>query len=257
MSRLTILAVASAAALSLATLAAPAFADTVGGDTSAIKGTNLVWLQLAPTGGDLFSGIKGATSAQTLLTTFNFNTPDLLLSGIGADFRLNATETGHAATGSGVNQTQAFIDGSFSFKLDTTHTSAADLAVLNAACAGCTDLLTVTFHNAWLVGGKTGGNLLAQDGDTTNTPVSDPTVVTFTSDFFGATTDNFFGFTLSATDKTTINHGTGKSFGNFDSAANGNFTGTFVPEPATWALMIVGFGGAGAMLRRRRIVAAA
>jgi hypothetical protein len=32
---------------------------------------------------------------------------------------------------------------------------------------------------------------------------------------------------------------------------------TAVPEPATWALMIVGFGGAGAMLRsrRRRVVA--
>lgn len=27
-----------------------------------------------------------------------------------------------------------------------------------------------------------------------------------------------------------------------------------VPEPATWALMILGFGGAGAMLRRRRLV---
>lgn len=27
---------------------------------------------------------------------------------------------------------------------------------------------------------------------------------------------------------------------------------TIVPEPATWALMIAGFGGAGAMLRRRR-----
>ena len=25
-----------------------------------------------------------------------------------------------------------------------------------------------------------------------------------------------------------------------------------VPEPATWAMMIIGFGGAGAMLRRRR-----
>jgi hypothetical protein len=25
-----------------------------------------------------------------------------------------------------------------------------------------------------------------------------------------------------------------------------------VPEPATWALMIMGFGGAGALLRRRR-----
>jgi hypothetical protein len=30
-----------------------------------------------------------------------------------------------------------------------------------------------------------------------------------------------------------------------------------VPEPATWGLMLVGFGGAGAMLRRRRAVAAA
>ena len=30
-----------------------------------------------------------------------------------------------------------------------------------------------------------------------------------------------------------------------------------VPEPASWGLMIVGFGAAGAMLRRRRVVAAA
>jgi hypothetical protein len=30
-----------------------------------------------------------------------------------------------------------------------------------------------------------------------------------------------------------------------------------VPEPASWALMIVGFGSAGAMLRRRRSLAMA
>jgi hypothetical protein len=28
-----------------------------------------------------------------------------------------------------------------------------------------------------------------------------------------------------------------------------------VPEPAQWALMVVGFGGAGALLRRRRRLA--
>jgi len=32
----------------------------------------------------------------------------------------------------------------------------------------------------------------------------------------------------------------------------GGPTGPGVPEPASWALMILGFGGAGAMLRRRR-----
>jgi hypothetical protein len=35
-------------------------------------------------------------------------------------------------------------------------------------------------------------------------------------------------------------------------AARDAYLVTEVPEPATWALMIMGFGGAGAMLRRRR-----
>ena len=35
-----------------------------------------------------------------------------------------------------------------------------------------------------------------------------------------------------------------------------SFDTTPVPEPTTWALMIMGFGTAGAMLRRRRTVVA-
>src|SRR5205085_11363542 len=36
-----------------------------------------------------------------------------------------------------------------------------------------------------------------------------------------------------------------------------NFTATGAPEPMTWALMLVGFGGMGAALRSRRRVALA
>lgn len=37
---------------------------------------------------------------------------------------------------------------------------------------------------------------------------------------------------------------------------DGAMANTVVPEPSTWALMILGFGGAGAMLRRRRMTLA-
>jgi hypothetical protein len=52
---------------------------------------------------------------------------------------------------------------------------------------------------------------------------------------------------------------------NFNLPGGGSVTGSsgtgvpvaWVPEPGTWALMILGFGGAGAMLRRQRRLAAA
>jgi hypothetical protein len=40
--------------------------------------------------------------------------------------------------------------------------------------------------------------------------------------------------------------------GNNEAAVTGNISPTPVPEPATWAMMLVGFAGIGMAVRRRR-----
>jgi len=73
--------------------------------------------------------------------------------------------------------------------------------------------------------------------------------VTYTG--FGADSDNFYdvGYDLSGTFSVTHRY-------DISTARGGSTSPSIVlgavPEPATWALMIMGFGGAGAMLRRRR-----
>lgn len=47
---------------------------------------------------------------------------------------------------------------------------------------------------------------------------------------------------------------TGNAWGRLDPEAFS--IRTSVPEPATWAMFIVGFGGTGAALRRRRLLKA-
>jgi hypothetical protein len=253
MSRFKIFA-AAGAALSLATLAAPAFADTLGSFAQVGTGTNIVWLN-----GKLFSGSKGATTEAPELTSFSFNTPALQnLIGLGADFNLNTpTADTVAAVGAGLTEIETGVTGSFSFTYDKAKTSLAEQALVQAACPGCTNLLTATFTNAWILGGGATAHFTGWNDDADDP--AHPTVVTFTSDFLtGPIEVPVFDFTLNASKGFTIGHTGAHPLNKFEAATTGNFGFTpGVPEPATWGLMVLGFGGAGAMLRRRRLVAAA
>ncbi len=110
---------------------------------------------------------------------------------------------------------------------------------------GLTNLLTINFTNAFLWGpnGASGVNYI----DSTATGS-----VVFTSDFMDFTGYNIrdFSFGLSglAPPLQIGNNGLLRSF-------TADTAGTFsvgIPEPATWAMMIMGFVGVGSALRSRR-----
>ena len=101
----------------------------------------------------------------------------------------------------------------------------------------------------------------------TNTTNIDFTGVTLTNDstgefFTGAVQNGFFDlaffgpagvapgiFTLTLVGNATVDNGTPPSFPSIGGTAS--FTAAVVPEPATWALFILGFGAIGSALRRR------
>jgi hypothetical protein len=70
------------------------------------------------------------------------------------------------------------------------------------------------------------------------------------------TANHAYGLALfsSPKDDVVLQSGVGQSLGSHEEYYSWAITS--VPEPATWAMMIAGFGGIGAMLRRRRGVAA-
>ena len=106
------------------------------------------------------------------------------------------------------------------------------------------NLLTLTFSGATLAGGGGSGALFG------STPAG---TVTYTSDFldFTGQTAGDFSIALSGiTPDFGANFWSGDSTGTFASDAGGG--GNEIPEPATWVMMIMGFGGVGALMRRRR-----
>lgn len=118
------------------------------------------------------------------------------------------------------------------------------------------------FNNIFNFNLPTGFTSFTASSSFTNNPMND---INFTSLTFNGTNFNVgstgqveFRFLTGA----AVTAGPQQLVVNGTSGGNGSYAGTIsftpnmaaVPEPAAWALMILGFGGTGAMLRRRQKV---
>jgi hypothetical protein len=180
------------------------------------------------------------TTINPAIVTFDFLAGIPGLETQSALFTLSATAVGPAVPGLGTLQ-QLITNGQMTF----TRT-------VPFGPGGLTNLLTVNFTNAVLsgpVGGRSGSVIAS-------TPTS---VVTFSSQFidFTGSVDRSFALGLSGL-SAPIGLGADGGLASFFADSDGTFSADAVqipggiPEPASWALLIIGFGGAGAMIRARR-----
>ena len=176
-------------------------------------------------------------------------------------FNFDATVTNTPAFAGSGTVTQNGINGTFSFVYGGPSQSLDGFNLVKDV----TTLFSGTFSNAWIQGqGGVGGIdvTIANNGS-----------ATFSSSIYDLSkfvphTDEYT-LSLGTASLTSVDPSTGcdklghncshvgttglKAFRSF---ATGDFQAAAVPEPATWGLMLVGFGGMGAMLRNRRRMAA-
>jgi hypothetical protein len=82
-------------------------------------------------------------------------------------------------------------------------------------------------------------------------------VLTYTSAFLNFTHSVQRDFSLNLTSITPLMDATaGKALKSFTASSGGSFSAQPIPEPATWVMMITGFGALGVAIRRRRSKAA-
>ena len=250
------------AAVSLFAVAAPAHAAiTPFGDYSQLAGNkaNVYFKNDGTngsngTGGSLYTiATNNSTTPGTRNVSFSFLQPAIapFVTNAIAAFTLNASVAATPAQTSGSFLIQPGIAGSFSF----VTTSAITIGATTYAIGS--NLLSATFSQAAIFGQRLGtsGSFSASSTDPLDT-------ISYTSDFLTFDPASSLDFSMSLTSITSVLQAAGPSSGpnralrSFRALSTGSFSSdpepmSMVPEPATWGLMIVGFGMVGLQSRRR------
>lgn len=245
-----ILAGGFAASANAATVVQIASYTQVGG------GKTFAWDGIGGNGGRLFSNSTlaanataaqiGAASAGWVNVLFNFNEDGVM--GLQAQLLFNASApTGAATQLTATNPIrQSNLNGTFAFK----YTGLTPMTAYGTTFTTGANLLSGTFTNGWLSVGGSSGGFADSFGLTGGT-------VTLASAIIPVNTlaDGDLGFSFTGVSPTAAiigSNGT-RQLKDFRASSGANFSAAAVPEPATWAMMIVGFGAAGALLRRRNL----
>ncbi len=110
-----------------------------------------------------------------------------------------------------------------------------------------TNALTVNFIDALFIASP------GASAPTLQSSSSSGSVITYTSDFADLTTFTAADFALSFSGSSKVLNMAGLRLPNFQVSGTGTFAGeSAVPEPASWALMLGGFGLMGAAMRSGR-----
>ena len=261
----TLLAGTSIAVALAAAVATPANAVVTEFATFSAKTTYNVYYKNPSSNGHSTSAsfytiaTPGATTAGSVPVTFSFINNagtngaalDSTITNVNALFTMTGTTSGPAQLDTFSHTLEEYTSGTFSFVTTSAYTIAG--VHYNAGA----NLLTGTFTQSVLSGKQSTGGLNG-DNSSAYTP---PDTLTFTSDFvtFIPTAALAYSMTLASIYPSPLSDAMAGTYAlkTFKADAGGQFTAdpaphvNGVPEPASWAMMMVGFGLAGASIRRR------
>jgi hypothetical protein len=232
----TITALGFSAAVTLVMIA-PAHATTFADYDASNAAANLFWTETA--------GVGVLSTHAGTLTSFAFLTPALsAVDSVPALFSLSAVSSAPAQSFPGVT-VEPGLSGSFSFSYE----GASPLHVGSKTFVTGANLLSGTFSGAEIEG-QTGGSTASVQNE-----IITGGAVSYTSAFtdFAPTGDKALSIELTSVSKFSVSKG---ELNSFSGVSTGSFASA-VPEPATWAIMLTGFGGLGAAMRsnRKRVAA--